>query len=210
VEIHEHDEVGTGPDNLVVIIKDYYIERCIRQSATATSLRTSADITAVTISDRAGIHSLLWTATFADVLLHVLEQAMRLQTDPPLHCLLSGKCLNDIELGPAYKMHDLFSGIIHCLLERQAYRNTVDTRQINHEASDEVTALTNIQLARQLANYLPCGENSTRRRLKDIQRMFIVCSNPSSSSSRPLPTSSMLSSILTVHTPDMITIISGI
>jgi hypothetical protein len=51
---------------------------------------------------------------------------MRLQTDPPLHCLL----------------------------ERQAYRNTVDTRQINHKASDEPTAVTNIQLARQLANYL--------------------------------------------------------
>jgi hypothetical protein len=125
--IQEHDEVGTGPDNVVLITEDYYTERCIRQSATATSLCTSDDITTVSTSDRAGIHLLLWTVAFADVLLHVLEQVMCLQTDPPLHCLL----------------------------ERQAYRNTVDTRQINHETSDEPTALTNIQLARQLANYLP-------------------------------------------------------
>jgi hypothetical protein len=127
MEIHEHDEVGTGPDNVVLITKDYYIERCIRQSATATSFCSSDDITTVSTTNRAAIHSLLRKATFFDVLLHVLEQAMGLQTDPPSHCLL----------------------------ERQVYRNTVDTRQINHEASNEPTALTTIQLARQHANYLP-------------------------------------------------------
>jgi hypothetical protein len=38
MEIHEHDEVGTGPANVVLITKDYYIEGCIWQPATATSL----------------------------------------------------------------------------------------------------------------------------------------------------------------------------
>jgi hypothetical protein len=96
-------------------------------------------------------------ATFAEVLLHVLEQAMRLQTDPPLHCLL----------------------------EEQAYHNTVDTRQINHVASDESTALTNIQLARQLANYLPMrGEQhkrSPQRNSKNVhclQQPFLVIITP--------------------------------
>jgi hypothetical protein len=76
MEIDQHDEVGTGPDNVVLINKDYYIERCIWQSAMATSLCTSADMTAVSTLDRADIYSSLWTDTFADTLLHVLEQAM--------------------------------------------------------------------------------------------------------------------------------------
>jgi hypothetical protein len=80
MEIHGHDEVGTEPDNVVLITKDYYIEHCIRQSATATSLCTSDDILTVSTSDRAGIHSLPLTATFANVLIHILEQAMRLQS----------------------------------------------------------------------------------------------------------------------------------